>query len=119
MWPRNDDERSAFAEMFHTSAARVHAIELGWLERTRTARLFRYSFDPGPFSPWAEASGQWISRVAVVPVDVEPVGDLVDAHVAAGIELRGVPSLWPLHDVARSGRYWDFSVVRMLNAQPR
>jgi hypothetical protein len=34
------------------------------------------------------------------------------------IELRLVPSLWPLHDLAVSDR-WDFSIVRMRNARPR
>ena len=49
---------------------------------------------------------------------VEPVGDLLAAHAGAGIELRIVPSLWPLHDLAVSDR-WDFSIVRMRNARPR
>ncbi len=55
---------------------------------------------------------------AVVPVAIQPVGDLLAAHAAAAIELRVVPSLWPLHDLAVSDR-WDFSIVRMGNAQPR
>jgi hypothetical protein len=46
------------------------------------------------------------------------MGDLLDEHVAAGIELRAAPSLWPLHDLAVSDR-WDFSIVRMRNALPR
>lgn len=118
-WPRGPDERRSFDEMFLTSAHRIHAIELGWLTRLRSAELFRYSFDAAPFTPWAEASGQWISPSRVEPVAVEPVGDLLDAHVEAGIDFRALPSLWPLHDAVRSGRAWDFSIVRMLNAQPR
>ena len=33
------------------------------------------------------------------------------------IELRAVPSLWPIRDLAVSDR-WDFSIVRMMNARP-
>ncbi len=51
------------------------------------------------------------------------MGDLLDAHAAAGIELRVVPSLWPLHDAVAYGpgasTTWDFSIVRMRNARPR
>ena len=101
-----------------TEAMRVHAIESAWLDRMRTAVIYRYEFDPVPFNPWEDADGQWISNVEVAPVSVTPIGDLLEAHVDAGIELRIVPSLWPLHDVARTGEF-DFSLVRMRNAQPR
>jgi len=44
--------------------------------------------------------------------------DLLSAHFDASIELRVVPSLWPLHDrIVHSG--FDFSMVRMRNALPR
>ena len=64
------------------------------------------------------ASGRWVSHPMVEPIDVEPVGDLLDAHADAVIELRAVPSLWPLHDLVQSDR-WDFSIVRMHNAEAR
>ena len=56
--------------------------------------------------------------MTVEPLRVRPLGDLLAAHVGAGIELRAVPSLWPLHDLAVSDR-WDFSVVRMAHARAR
>ena len=117
-WPRTDHEADAFRDAFLTDAWRVHAIELGWLARLRTTRLFRYVFDADDFEPWADASGQWISARTVEPIDVAPVGDLLDAHAAAGVELRLCRSLWPLHDLAMLGP-WDFSIVRMHNARPR
>ena len=40
------------------------------------------------------------------------LSDMLELHVVAGIELRLVTSLWPLHDLAVSDR-WDFSIVRM------
>ena len=108
----------AFQAAFRTSAPRVHGLELGWLDRMRTAVLYAYELDPADFEPWPAASGQWIATRPIVPMRVVAVGDLLDAHVAAGIELRAVPSLWPLHDLAVSDR-WDFSIVRMANAAAR
>jgi len=117
-WPRGDDERGAFETSFVTTARRVHAMEAGWLERLRGVELFRYALRGGDFTPWPDATGQFVADHAVEPVAVEPVGDLLAAHGVAGIELRIVPSLWPLHDLAVSER-WHFSIVRMRNAQPR
>jgi hypothetical protein len=122
-WPRTDAEASAFREAFATDARRIHAIELAWLDRMRSTRLFCYAFDEADFRPWELASGQWICEHEVDPVTVTPVGDLLDAHVRADIELRLLPSLWPLHDVvvgdAHEPLRWDFSIVRIANAQSR
>ena len=117
-WPRNPEEAVAFREAFATDARRVHAIEIGWLERLKAATVYRYELDAADFSPWNDASGQWICKHDVEPLSVTPVGDLLALHRDAGIELRVVPSLWPLHDLAHSDR-WDFSTVRMANAEPR
>jgi hypothetical protein len=117
-WPRNAAERVAFEAAWVTTAARVHVIEHAWLARLSTATVYRYELPADAFEPWADASGQWFATVEVRPVDVTPVTDLLGLHATAGIELRIVPSLWPLHDLAVSDR-WDFSVVRMRNARPR
>ncbi len=117
-WPRDDTEKRAFREAFGTTAARVHAIELGWLERVRCTTLYRYDFDPAPFRRLPDASGQWITESVIEPVAVREVGDLLALHATAAIELRLVPSLWPIHDRAISDQ-WDFSIVRMRNSQPR
>ncbi len=117
-WPRVPAEVDGFRSALCTTALRVHAVELGWIDRIRTTRLFRYSFDAGQFDPWPKASGYWTSTDSVVPVEVEPIQDLLEAHVRAAIELRAVPSLWPLHDGVQSDE-WDFSIVRMHNAVAR
>jgi hypothetical protein len=117
-WPRNDDELIAYREAFCTTAPRVHAIELSWLPELSATTLYRYRLDSAAFRPWEDASGQWISDQTVEPLDVAALDDLVRCHVDSGIELRAVPSLWPLHDLARRGP-WDFSIVRMVNAGPR
>ena len=117
-WPRDEHERAAFEATFTTTSHRVHAIEAAWVERVRRAELYRYDLPGREFVPWAVATGQWVADHAVEPIGIEPVGDLLAAHAAAAIELRIVPSLWPLHDLAVGDR-WDFSIVRMRNAQPR
>jgi hypothetical protein len=117
-WPRNDAERIDFERAFCTTARRVHALQSGWLDAMRTTNLFRYTLPASTFSAWPEASGQWISSTVVEPLEVVPFGDLLDRHAAAEIDLRIVPDLWPLHDLAISKR-WDFSIVRVRNAAPR
>ncbi len=116
-WPRNLRESVEFRRLLATSAYRLHVIETTWLERVRTTQLFRYDFDATDFRPWEEASGQWVSDRPVEPVAVSRMGNLVDAHDLAGIELRLVPNLWPLVDLVKDER-WDFSLVRLMNATP-
>jgi hypothetical protein len=96
----------------------VHAVEAAWLQRMRDCELFRYELPAAPFRPWAKASGQWVAECDVEPLRVEPVGDLLALHAAAGVELRIVPSLWPMVDQVQSDE-WDFSIVRLANAAPR
>ncbi len=116
-WPRGHEERSEFRRRLATSAHRVHAIETAWLDRVRATQLYRYDFDAGDFDPWPEASGQWISHEVVEPLAVTAMGDLVDAHREARIELRLVPNLWPLVELVKDGP-WDFSCVRLMVAEP-
>ena len=118
VWSRDPGELAEFQTRFTTTASRVHAIETGWLGRMRETTIYRYVFDADRFVPWEDASGQWISDSDVVPLSVAPMGDLLMAHADASIELRVVPSLWPLHDLVLQCDF-DFSMVRMLNALPR
>jgi hypothetical protein len=103
---------------FGTAAQRVHAIECAWLERVRNARLYAYRFSPELFERWEAADGHRVARQEVVPLSVEPVGDLLQRHADAEIELRITPSLWPLHDMVLASGL-RFSMVRMRNASPR
>jgi hypothetical protein len=117
-WPRDEAERATFRSAFTTDALRVHAIELAWLPAMRSTTVYRYDLPADGFSPWDDASGQWICDHDVAPTGVTPIGDLLAAHADAGIELRVVPSLWPLRDLAVTGP-WDFSLVRLANAAAR
>ncbi len=114
-WPRDDVERADYERVLGTTARRVHAIEIGWLDRMAAVELFRYDFDASPFDPWPEASGQWTTDRTIEPVAVEPVGDLIAQHRAAGIELRLLPALGPFARLVQDER-WDFSIVRLAAA---
>jgi len=99
-------------------APRLHALELDWVERFRHCQLYVYEFDSAPFVPKIPDAGYWVARDNIVPLSVEPVGDLLTRHAQAGIELRIVKNLWPLIDaVVASGL--EFSIIRKTNAQPR
>ena len=108
----------SFEERFATTRRAFTRSSAAGSSSMRSTRLHRYDFADDLFAPWPEATGQWIAWETVIPIAVEPLGDLLDLHAAAGIELRVVPSLWPLRDVVVAGP-WEFSIVRMHNAQPR
>jgi hypothetical protein len=100
------------------AARRVHAVEWAWLDRMRSTTLYGYEFAGADFEPWPQAGGYRVARHAVRPIRVGPVGGLVERHAADGIELRLVPTLWPLIDaVVDSGL--AFSIIRARNARPR
>jgi hypothetical protein len=117
-WPRDASERAAFEQAFDTVAPRLHAIEESWRDRFEDAVLHRYTFDGAAFAPWSKASGQFIATAPVEPLEVVTIGGLAAMHERAGIDLRFVDDLWPLHDIVEQGP-WHFGVVRMRNARPR
>jgi hypothetical protein len=98
-----------------TASHRVHAVEAGWLGAMHTTVLYAYRFDPSTFEPWDSADGHLVSRVAVEPMSVDPVGDLVARHADEGIELRLVRDLRPLRDAVIDSGY-RFSMIRLRNA---
>jgi hypothetical protein len=107
----------ADAERLLCGSSRVHAIEEAWLEPMRTTQVFAYRFPEQSFEPHGEVGGYWVSRETVEPVDVAPLGDLVALHEAAEIELRILPSLWPLWNEVVASTL-EFSGVRLRNARP-
>ncbi len=100
------------------SATRLHAIEEGWLEPTRACRLYAYEFDAALFESRDAEAGYWVTRQAIAPLSVTPMGNLLARHAEAGIELRILGNLWPLID-AIVGSGLEFSIIRKANAQPR
>lgn len=96
---------------------RVHAIEAVWLDRVRAARVLAYRVPDATFRPHAIVGGYWVSMAAVEPLEVVELGDLLDRHARAGIELRIVPEIWPLWDRVVASTL-EFSGSRLRNAQP-
>lgn len=97
---------------------RVHAIEAAWLDRLRAARLFAYRLPEATFRPHATVGGYWVSPTAVEPLERVGLSDLLARHADAGIELRIVPSIWPLWDRVVASTL-EFSGSRLRNAAPR
>ena len=98
-------------------STRVHIVESGWVDRIRAARVHAYRLAEKSFAPDDEVGGYWLSREAVVPVELVALGDLVGRHRAAAIELRALDNLWPTWNrvVASS---LEFSGIRLHNALP-
>jgi len=72
---------------------RVHAIESVWLDRMRAARIFAYRMADTTFRPHDTVGGYWLSTAAVEPLEMVELGDLLERHAGAGIELRIVPDI--------------------------
>jgi len=85
-----------------------------WAPRIRATRLYEYRFAPEPFEPWPDADGQWVSHEAVVPIDVVPIGDLIERQRVAGVDLRLVDDLGPIRELVLTSGL-PFSIVRWAN----
>ena len=99
-------------------APRVHAVEAGWLDRIRAAHVVAYRLPSASFMPHPEVGGYWLSAHTVEPRELIELGGLLELHAGSGIELRIVPSLWPLWDRV-VGSTLEFSGIRLHNARPR
>jgi len=93
---------------------RVHVVEPEWLEPMRTTRVLAYRM---PEETFVEDEDRfWISKKPVEPVQLVELGDLVERHEQAGIELRTDDHLL---------RFWGevvasslgFSGIRLRNAR--
>lgn len=117
---RGSDQPGAIGDalLAGVGTQRVHAVEWAWLDRIRDATVYRYAFDGSAFEPWRRAGGHHIARATVRPLHVEPLGDLLALHADAAIELRLLPTIWPLVDSVRDSGL-GFSIIRVRNALPR
>ena len=123
-WFPRDCPRACFWAGEHTSpedsallhgSPQVHAAESGWRERIRAARVVAYRLPGETFEH--DGEGFWVSSEPVEPLDVVELGDLVERHAEALIELRFVPSIWPLWQQVTESTL-EFSGIRLRNAQP-
>ena len=108
----------ADAERFLGASTAVIAIEYDWLERLQSCRLYCYRLPSETFRCIDECAGYFVSRVPVVPTSMEVIDDPIAALARRGVELRIVPTLWPLRDAVVASSL-QFSIIRMRNAQPR
>ncbi len=113
-----DRERFLGSSDMSRASASVVAVEAGWLDRIRTTRLYCYALPSDHFECVDETAGYFHSRVAVTPTRVDLVEDLLGALVSRGVEIRILPTLWPLHD-AVIGSTLRYSIIRMRNAMAR
>lgn len=125
-WFPRDCPRAAFWATDHTTpedlgllagAARVHAAEGAWLGHVRDARVFAYRLPTAAFEQGFQVGGYWLSREAVVPLEVVALHDLLELHSRAGIELRLTENLWPLWDRVVASTL-EFSGIQLHNARP-
>lgn len=107
-----EDARTFWA---NTTADKIVAVESGWLERIRRTKLYVYTFASESFVGLDDSAGYYISEQEVVPVKVEPVGDLLDKLLAEKLELRFTPSLHPIRESVVASTM-DFSIIRFRNA---
>lgn len=93
----------------------VIAVESVWMERIRTVRLYRYELPDETFEMMDATAGFHVSRSTVVPLAVDPVGDLLSALAAAHVELHPIPSLGGLWRLIIASTL-QFSGTRLRNA---
>lgn len=115
-WPLPTTTAEDYERFFsYVSSRMIIAIEAGWEARMHTTALYRYVMPADSFESLNDA-GMHVSRETVVPLRVEPVGDLVMALLTARVELRICASLTPLADALIASTL-HFSLIRMRNAQ--
>lgn len=115
-WPGLDTSPTDYERFWgYVDARMVAAVEAAWLERIQTTTLYRYVLPGEGFETKADEVGTYTSRQTVVPLRVEPVGDLVGALLAARVELRICGSLVRLGQAIIASTL-GFSLIRMRNA---
>jgi hypothetical protein len=78
----------------------------------RAIQLFAYRMPAETFEPYDKF---FISRETVVPDELVEVDDLIERHAAGGVDLRFVPTLYPLWDDVIATTL-NFSGIRLRNA---
>ena len=101
-----------------STAKYIVAIESCWVPHMLGARLYCYEFSVENFERTDEIARYYLSREAVEPISVTVYDDLFLALAQRDVEIRILPTLWPLRDAVVESSV-NFSIIRMRNAQPR
>ncbi len=118
-YPRKDSKAEDVDRLIGPSGGRhIVAIESGWLERAMSESLWLYQFDPESFFVIDEGAGYHVSTRIEYPISKRQIDSPILELTARGVELRVVPSLWPLRDAVLESSL-QFSFIRMRNARPR
>ena len=111
VWANDVSHQDRLERMFRTTASRVQAVPLEWSEAIESCTLYEYQFAADGFVPNPDAEGQWVAHQRMQPTSTARVGDLLERHREAGVDLRLLRDLRSLHDaVVESGL--PFSIVR-------
>lgn len=115
LWPLPSTLEEDRTQYWGDNDARMIAyVETAWLDRVKSAQLYRYELLPDSFEDLGDA-GMWVSRTAVAPKAVTAVRDLPRELEIRGAALRPVESLVPLKGV------WSTSLhasgIRLRNAK--
>ena len=115
-WLGPTTTRADAARILGPGTARVHVIEYSWLASLQTTRLYAYRLPKSRFTAYGPHKSAPVSEETVEPLGPpQRVGDLLDLHREAGIQLRLVGNLWPWwHEVVASTA--EFSGIRLRNA---
>jgi uncharacterized protein DUF6886 len=105
-----DDDVARFLD--GDRARRVHVIEPRWVEQMQTTRVIAYRLPEESFEPWDRF---FVSAEPVEPLELVELGDLLERHAAAGVELQVDAGLLALWDDVTSSTL-DFSGIRLRNA---
>lgn len=101
----------------NTLSQTIIAVENAWVERINRTTLYKYYFENENFELFDEIAGYYVSKQPVVPLQVEPVGNLIDEVLKRQVELRFTPNLYPLRNSILNSSIDDFSIIRLRNAQ--
>ncbi len=114
-WADADTTPEDAVRLLGPGTPRVHSIEYGWLPQMLAVDLYAYRFDAALFRPFGDAA--YVCETEVTPLGpAEPVGNLLDAHDRAGIELRLVTDLKPWWDEVIMSTV-QFSGIRLRNSK--
>ncbi len=93
-WAGPATTREDIARFFGGDSSRIDMVlEDGWLAALQSASLWRYTLPDSSFVLLDAIAGHWVSREAVEPVALVEITDLPGEIRAAGVNLRGLPSI--------------------------